>query len=371
MKILFSTLLLAPYRIDWLDKLSEVADIDILCLKQYDSEREKSWLNRLPNKCKVNFMKSIKLPLIGLVSFDFIKKIKQQHYDIILLDGYGYLTQMLNIFFLVIIHKKFFLNIDGIVPNSKKRIQFFLKRIVLKKIPYYLCGSNNTIEYLKQLGVKNDSLIHHPFTSLFKSDIYSNISKEDEKKLLREELNISEHFVIISVGRFTYLNGYGKGYDVLIRSARQLPKTIGWYIIGGEPTNDFVEMKEKYDLINVHYIKFLPKELLKHYYRASDLFVLMTISDVWGLVINEAMACGLPVITTNKCIAGLDLVKNDYNGYLINVGDDISLTEKVKQLYKSKTKIEEMSKNSLKMIQPYTIENMAKIHINIFRKFDN
>lgn len=43
----------------------------------------------------------------------------------------------------------------------------------------------------------------------------------------------------------------------------------------------------------------------------------MTVGDVWGLVINEAMAHGLPVITTNKCVAGLDLIENGKMGILL------------------------------------------------------
>ena len=50
---------------------------------------------------------------------------------------------------------------------------------------------------------------------------------------------------------------------------------------------------------------------------ASDLFVLPTREDIWGLVINEAMSFGLPIITTRKCIAGTELITDGENGYLL------------------------------------------------------
>ena len=121
------------------------------------------------------------------------------------------------------------------------------------------------------------------------------------------------------------------------------------------------------DLSNVHYIEFLDKKSLFEYYRASDVFVLMTVGDVWGLVINEAMACGLPVITTDKCVAGLDLIKNNENGYIVPVASDIDLVNRLTFMLNNKDKTAEMGKKSLDKIQGYTIENLAAVHYNFFK----
>ena len=181
---------------------------------------------------------------------------------------------------------------------------------------------------------------------------------------------MKEDKIVISVGRFSYMNGYGKGYDVLLKSAQNMDSTTGWYIIGGKPTEEFAKMKKDMRLENVHFVEFLNKEELAQYYRASDVFVLMTVGDVWGLVINEAMAHGLPVITTNKCVAGLDLIENGKNGYIVNVGDDDTLSKKLEYIFAEPTLMENMGKESLKKISEYTIENMANIHINAIKKIE-
>ena len=71
----------------------------------------------------------------------------------------------------------------------------------------------------------------------------------------------------------------------------------------------------------------------------ADIFVHPTETDVWGLVINEAMAHGLPIITTDGCVAGLELVKNNDNGFIIPVNNiDIIITRKNKDFLNSEIK---------------------------------
>ncbi len=373
MKILFSTSSLFPYRVNWLDELGKYADLDVYYLMESDNARNKEWCLQRPQNCKYTLMKGKKIPGIGIVSFEFIRMLKKHssEYDAIILDGYGFLSQLLNIKYLNRHKISYYVNIDGMVPkDNENKVIYLIKKHIVSNIPYCLCGAYATNKILMDYGVNSENIINHPFTSLYKRDIDQRITNIKEKKNLREKLGIKEDKVVISVGRFSYMNGYGKGYDVLLRSAQNMDSTVGWYIIGGKPTEEFAKMKKDMHLENVHFVEFLNKEELAQYYRASDVFVLMTVGDVWGLVINEAMAHGLPIITTNKCVAGLDLIENDKNGYIVDVGDDDALRKRLEHILEDTTLMEDMGKQSLKKISEYTIENMANIHINAIKKIE-
>ncbi|MGC9796911.1 glycosyltransferase family 4 protein [Fervidobacterium riparium] len=119
---------------------------------------------------------------------------------------------------------------------------------------------------------------------------------------------------------------------------------------------------------HIHFIEFKTKEELKKYYIASDIFVLPTREDIWGLVINEAMANALPIITTNKCIAGLELVKNGENGFICHVDNAEEIAEKISLILNNQELFNNMSKNNILKIKEYTIEKMAQEHVNIFNK---
>jgi len=369
MKLFVLTELIAMFRMEWLKELSKYAEVEIFYLYKKDSDRDLGWFAKEYGQCRVVYLKGPSLPHIGKITCGFIKRLKKSsENDIIIIDGYSNISKLLSIRYLNKLHRRFFVNVDGIVPKNyrEKGFRYKLKKKALSSIPYFLCGSKKTNEILEAYGVDKKFIYNHPFTSLHKSDISLQIIGDAEKIALRQKLSINEPHIVISVGRFTYLNGYGKGYDILMLAASKLQKDIGWYIVGGEPTEEFKNLKEQAGLTNVHFIDFKGREELKEYYRASDLFVLMTVGDVWGLVVNEAMACGLPVITTDKCVAGMELVENDKNGYIVSVGDDEGLAYHVKNIIYDDGKLKEMGENALKTIEPYTIENMAKTHMEIF-----
>ena len=182
----------------------------------------------------------------------------------------------------------------------------------------------------------------------------------EEKKALRQKLGIPEEKMVVSVSRFIS----SKRLDMLIRSAAELGKHVGVYLIGGKPTEEYLKIQKELGAKNVHFVGFLKKDRLTEYYRAADLFALPTQTDVWGLVINESMACGLPVVTTDRCVAGLELVENGKNGYIIPVDDQQALTEAIRSTLEGDCRA--MGAAALETIRPYTIENMAAAHVEIF-----
>ena len=79
------------------------------------------------------------------------------------------------------------------------------------------------------------------------------------------------------------------------------------------------------------------------------------------------MAYGLPIITTDKCIAGLELVDSD-NGAIVPAENSDALRDSILSIISDKDKLQSMSVESIKRIKNYTIEKMAKVHTSVFRK---
>ena len=211
-------------------------------------------------------------------------------------------------------------------------------------------------------GAKMSQLIRYPFSSVYDSDVLSELMSESDKKNLRQELSIPEDRVLIAVGQFIYR----KGFDLLIEATKELPSDVGVYIVGGSPSQELLDVKEKNNLCNLHFLQFMDKANLFRYYQAADAFVLPTREDAWGLVVNEAMACGLPVVTTDRCGAGVTMIEEGISGYVVPVNDKQQLAAALVRLARLEdAKLREMGQKAIEEARKYTIETMVEAHLNI------
>ncbi len=359
-RILFLTNFASPYRVRFFDELGKYLDVTVLYSERIReiTHRNTAWFEdgaggfhpvQLEKERKIGGKK---------LCVDVISWLKKD-YDHIIIGGYSSPTAILAMIWLRLHRIPFFMEVDGGLIRQDSRLKFFVKKTLVTMASRWLSTGRHTTSYLTHYGAKADRIQEYPFTSFYARDILPQIVSPEEKASLRVRLDIPEKNMVLAIGQFIHR----KGFDVLLQAAQSLPKDVGIYIVGGEATEEYWALREKLGVNQVHFLGFQKKERLAEFYKAADLFVLPTREDIWGLVINEAMAYGLPVITTDRCVAGLELIEEDVNGYIVPVEDAATLAEKIRNALASD--LEAMGRKSLEKIQPYTLENMAKVHADI------
>lgn len=261
----------------------------------------------------------------------------------------------------------FVVNSDGAMLTAHGNVvKDFLKRFLLSKASACLASGEMAKKYFLQLGVAEGKIYIHTFSTLHSEDILPSLISQHEKRVIRNKLGLpTDKKIAIAVGRFIPL----KRYQELIEAWKGMPQDYLLLLIGGgEEESNYRKCIADKDINNVILEGFHPKKELFEFYKASDVFVHPTCYDVWGLVVNEAMACGLPVVVSDHCVAGLELIKNGENGYLVALGNDKEIGEKVMQVCEQSNIYESMAQAALETIRPYTIENMADTHKNVFKE---
>ncbi|MCR5862659.1 N-acetyl-alpha-D-glucosaminyl L-malate synthase BshA [Flavobacterium sp. J372] len=99
----------------------------------------------------------------------------------------------------------------------------------------------------------------------------------------------------------------------------------------------------------------------------SDLFLLPSETESFGLAALEAMACGVPVISSNS--GGLPEVNKDgYSGYMADVGDVESMAKKAIAILEDDNRLYEFKSNALKVAQEFDIKNILPMYEQLYRK---
>ena len=96
------------------------------------------------------------------------------------------------------------------------------------------------------------------------------------------------------------------------------------------------------------------------YYAFAGAFIHPALQEQWGLVVNEAMACGLPVGVSQTVGAAYDLVQDGKNGYKFDPANEVSIEEALTRLAVSAEKRDSMSACSLEIIADWTPEHFAR-----------
>lgn len=365
-KVIFCTNLPSPYRVDFFNELGKYCILTVLYERHSSAERNVAWKGVRAENFKEIFLELKSVDVDRSKGSALRKYIKEHQADVLIFTNYVSLATIEAIIWCRLHRRKYYIEYDGGFNKKDSFAKGLLKKFLLKGAEGHLTTADEHIKYLKSLGIDKSKIHKYPFTSISEKDIAeANTLTANGRNYFKQKLAISEQKMILTIGRFSYDRGYGKGYDVLMRLAERLGPSVGVYIIGDEPTQEFIDWKAERELKQVHFVPFKSKKELADYYGAADLFMMLSRGDVWGLVINEAMAFGLPIITSDKCIAGLELVSNGENGHIVDIEDIDLVEDKAKQLLKDEDLLVEMGKNSYLKILKYTIETMATSHQSI------
>ncbi|MDZ8052251.1 MAG: glycosyltransferase family 4 protein [Aulosira sp. ZfuVER01] len=119
---------------------------------------------------------------------------------------------------------------------------------------------------------------------------------------------------------------------------------------------------------NIEYAGFQAPEDLPYFFRQADLFVLPSRYDGWGVVVNQAIGAGLPVICSNAVGAAYDLIDQGKNGYVFPNGDVDTLTQVLANYFQNPMLIQMASSASIEKVGAWTPEAGAQLWVNAFHE---
>jgi glycosyltransferase involved in cell wall biosynthesis len=174
----------------------------------------------------------------------------------------------------------------------------------------------------------------------------------DYRKNIRAHLGIPlGDYIVLNVSRFLDLKRLEDLREALCLVQSQTKGDCHMLLIGdGSYQGPLEAMQREFFNIKLHWVRAVDYEDMPQFYAAVDLLVFPSEGDIWGLVVNEALSMGVPVICTTR-IGASEMVREGVDGFVVPPRRADLIAERVLQLYRNRELHESMRRRAVEICQ--------------------
>jgi len=364
-RLVVLTEIIAPYRIPVFNALAEREEVDLHVI--FLAETDNSMRQWRVYADEIRFSYEVVPSWRGrvgkyniLLNHSVVRALLRARPEVIVCGGYNYLASWQALRWARRNQVQFLLWCESTARDRRgaHTLVESLKESFVRGCDGFVVPGRSAQEYLQRMGAPVGRVFVAPNAvdiSLFAT---SERKAGEKGSRVRQELGLPSRYFLF-VGRLVKAKGVFDLLDAYSRLAPELRSEVGLVFAGDGPERAGLEAlaREVFPGV-VHFPGFIHRDELASYYGLAECMVLPTHSDTWGMVVNEAMACGLPVICTDVAGCAAELVKS--NGRLVEPGNAQQLAETMREIAGDPDLRRSMSRESTNLIQNYSPELCAR-----------
>ena len=354
MKVVLITNIPAPYRVPIYNEIAKKFGDNFLVIFAAKKEPNRKWeISEMKFKhlfLKENFLSKSDGYNYIHNNIEILSILKQVNPDVIITTGFNP-THIYGWLYSVLYKKKHIPMTDGWIISEKNLsiIHKIIRKIVFKTSHAFIGASINSIKLYTSYGV--------PMEKIFQSHLCIDNKRFENNKTFEQR-----KYDIMFSGQFIDIKSPLFFVDIAIKLSKKI-NNLHVLILGDGPLKDELISKLNENNIQYHYAGFVSQEELPEYYSNSKLLLFPTKIDAWGIIVNEAMASGTPVLTTPYAGVINDLLIDGKNGYILDFNVD-KWVNKIENILNNQTLWETLSMNAKNRVQEFNFINAANGIIN-------
>ncbi|MCG3110233.1 MAG: glycosyltransferase family 4 protein [Candidatus Manganitrophus sp. SB1] len=372
MKLVVLTNILTPYRIPLFEALQHrVKDFTVLLMARHEENRR--W-RLAPHSFKMQVLPGIHIRPPGFLisvhlNYGVIKALRKLDPDVVVSGGFG-IANISAWIYCRLFRKRFIgwgeLTMTDCATTSV--IRRAIRQCLIRYSDGVIASSRVARDAFLHYGAREDRLLTAVMpieVSYFQRQTEA-FRQSEECKRLRGEYSGP---ILLSIGQLIRRKGYLELFKIYEQIVKRRPD-VELLIIGEGPERPLYEkiVQEK-GWANVHFIGYVQKEELSKYFAAADLFVFHTLSDSFGAVLSEAMAAGVPSVSSVHAAATHDLIEEGLTGFKFDPKDIESSAEAIlKALEMSVVAKKVMVKTAYERVKQFDIEVSAEEMIRFIER---
>jgi glycosyltransferase involved in cell wall biosynthesis len=236
-----------------------------------------------------------------------------------------------------------------------------LLKWVYRHIDTALYAGSLNYKYFLEHGVREDQLVWAPHAVDNDRFAADSDSRQSEAQGCRRKLGIHDGDLVFM---FPAKLVPGKDPWTLLRAFGDLKRSVSdraahLVFVGDGELADALRA-ESAGRDDVHFLGFQNQRMMPVVYRMADIVVLPSLSETWGLSINECMACARPAIVSDRVGCGVDLIRSGETGFVFEHGDSVSLKRAMIRFFEHDRLAPEMGRAAYRLIQGWSIDAYAR-----------
>lgn len=251
---------------------------------------------------------------------------------------------------------------DG--KNWKLGVKRWLWPRLFRLADVVIAPSSGTVALMRSLGIPEDRVVLTPYS--VDNRWWMEQSDKVDRGVVRESWNVPDNGIVVLF--CAKLQQWKRPQDLLRAFAQAVDSNAYLVFAGDGPLRPALESEARSLGIadKVRFLGFVNQSGLPATYTASDIFVLPSDSEPFGVVVNEAMLCQCPVIVSDRVGAGFDLVREAENGFLFPAGDVASLAAVLRRAMSDREHLRHMGEAArLRMANWSPADNIAGFKLAI------
>ncbi len=235
------------------------------------------------------------------------------------------------------------------------------KRRLLRVVGAALVGGRAHEEYLETLGLPPDQVFWG--YDVVDNDHFARGAQRARRQAeTREDLFGPPRPYFLASGRFVEKKNFPGLIEAFVEYRRTASNPWDLVILGDGPTQPDVDQAIKQNGLRdaVHLPGFKQYDDLPLYYGLAGAFVHPSTTEQWGLVVNEAMAAGLPVLVSERCGCAPDLVEAGRNGYTFDPADPSDIAHTLQRVSQAEDGLDEMGQASREVIANWAPDRFGR-----------
>jgi len=360
-RLVILTEIISPYRIPLFNALAQNAEVDlhVIFLAETDPDLRQWQIHKEGIEFSYQILRSWRRRFgryNALLNRGVGRTLAEAAPDVILCGGYNYVASWQALFWARAYNVPFFLWSESNVQDLRRGhvVVELLKTKFLRRCSGFVVPGQSALEYLRIQKVEERTVFVAP--NAVDNDFFAAAAAAAKRDAARwrRELDLPERYFLF-VGRVVREKGVFELLSAYAKLEESMRQQVGLVLVGDGACRPQLELQAASISPGVvRFAGFAQQGQLATHYALAEMLILPTYTDTWGLVVNEAMACGLPVIVSKVAGCAADLVKENWNGLLVEPRDVSSLTSAMRSLADRPDLRATMGANSMQHISRYS-----------------